>query len=419
MKKKITMSAALLCAAMIAASSCGQNSTPAASASDTSAAAADTTTTEAAAAAQEPGTSSETEAPAETSAGETDDDEPDGGYFDPGLYAAVKDGVIDTLYYFDDETSGHTEKFDGIGGVPFSYEQTFDEVTFHFGSPDDTTVMPVHPDEYGYTVGNLGDSGEYTFSYLGETGDHDVALPETEAVYPFTVPGVYAGMNRGELMNFYVFDDETHIRDLYLGGTGEEYTYDLSDGKIVFHTLSGDVPMTLRIDDYFRPIGEYDGSGAIITFNYVRGAEPDKIVLAEEPQNEEYEPAHPFQYIDSSWEMENVPDSLADMNAVAGRNNAFMLQLDKNAVQNGFEAHFIFLDSNGQIIADHKVKTDSVEDLGIAPAPMLGGFDIVVYPVMLKDILDTYNINIMDVSRFYIADDPDSPCIELVTIEQY
>ena len=49
---------------------------------------------------------------------------------------------------------------------------------------------------------------------------------------------------------------------------------------------------------------------------------------------------------------------------------------------------------------------------------MLGAMDIVVYPVKLKDLMDTYDIDLADVARFYITDDPNDPCIELVTIEQ-
>ena len=414
--RKITAAAAF-CAAALALASCGQNNAPAATSADT------TTTTAAQTTEAEAETSADTEAASEATEdteAPTDDEDITEGYFSPGVYAATKDGVIKSLYYFDDASAGHTENFDGIGGVPFSYEQNFDEVTFHFGGPDDTTKMSVHPDEYLYPVGKFEESGdEYTFSFLGETGDHDVALPETEGVYPFTVPGVYSAMNRGELMNFYIFDDETHGRELYLGGQGSEFTYDISEGKIVFHNESGDVPMTLRVTEYDVPVGEFDGSGAIITFNYVAGADPGKIVLAEAPQSEESEPAHPFQFTDLGWEMENASDTLMNMNAVAGRNNAFMLQLNKNAAKDGFESHFIFLDSQGLIIADHTVKTDSVEDLGIAPAPMLGGFDIVVYPVKLTELIDTYSINLQDVARFYITDDINDPCIEFVTIEQY
>ncbi len=139
----------------------------------------------------------------------------------------------------------------------------------------------------------------------------------------------------------------------------------------------------------------------------------------EVPESEEHEPAHPFQYTDTGWEMENVPETLMDMNAVAGRNNAFMLQLDRTVAKDGFEVNFIFLDSQGLIIADYKVTADTVEDLGIAPAPMLSGYDIVVYPVMLRDILDTYPINLQDVAEFYITDNFEAPCVQLVTIEQY
>lgn len=415
--KRIALTAALCTAAMLMAS-CGQNGT-----GNGTATAAPTETAAQAAA---------TEAASETTADISEitnttpesvspenDSEPEGGYFQTGLYAAVKDGTVQSLYYFDSKTEGHIDNFDGKTSTPFTYEQNFDEVTFHMFSADDNTKMSVHPDELAYTVGKFEESGEeYTFSYLGETGEHDVALPETEAEFPFTVPGVYSCMTRGDFANFLIFDDETHCREQYIGGTGFEYTYEISKGKIVFHTESGDVPMTLRVDDYSRPIGQYDGSGAIVSFNYVRGAKPDRIILANPPQSEGYEPAHPFQFTDTGWEMENVPESLMDMNAVAGRNNAFMLQLDRAHAQNGFESHFIFLDSSGLIIADYTVKEDTVEDLGIAPAPMLGAFDIVVYPVMLKDILDTYGFSLQDVAKFYITDDVDEPCIELVTIEQ-
>lgn len=415
--RRITLTAALCSAALLIAS-CSQNGTASNTTADASKETAAQTSATEPASETSADVSEITNTTTPASSEPDDDEELTDGYFQTGLYAAVKGGTVHSLYYFDSENEGHIDNFDGNTSTPFTYEQNFDEVTFHMFSADDNTKMSVHPDELAYTVGKFEESGEeYTFSYLGETGDHDVVLPETEAEFPFTVPGVYSCMTRGDFTNFLIFDNETHCREQYIGGTGFEYTYDISKGKIVFHTESGDVPMTLRVDDYSRPIGQYDGSGAIVSFNYVRGAEPDRIILADPPQSEGYEPAHPFQFTDTGWEMENVPESLMDMNAVAGRNNAFMLQLDKAAAQNGFESHFIFLDSEGLIIADYTVKEDTVEDLGIAPAPMLGALDIVVYPVKLKDILDTYGFSLQDVAKFYITDDIDEPCIELVTIE--
>lgn len=417
MKNKHSIAAAALCLAMLTMVSCGQSGT----ASGTTTTAVETTTTSAATTAaqsEETTTTTTTTAAAETEA--SADNELTEGFFTPGAYAAVKDGEVKAFYIFEDATSGRTEMFDGRGGTPFSYEQNFDEVTFHFGSPDDTTIMKVHKDDYLYTVGTFEDHEmEYTFSRL-ETVGADYVLPETPAVYPFTVPGVYAGMIGDDFAWLYIFDDESHGREMNVGGTGEAFTYEMSEGRMVITTADGtEVPMTMRVDEYDRPVGEYEGSGAKVMFSYIRGADPSVITLAEPQQSEGYEPDHPFQYTDIGWEMVDPANTLMDMNAVAGHNNAFMLQLNKNAVQNGFETHFIFLDSEGLIMADYKVLTDTVEDRGITPAPMLGALDIVVYPVKLQDILDKFAVPLQDVARFYIAVDHDNPCVEFVTVEQY
>ncbi len=59
------------------------------------------------------------------------------------VYAAyVGDALYDVNSYFvfDNETDGHTETTDGVSGLPFTYEQNADEITFHFASADDTSV---------------------------------------------------------------------------------------------------------------------------------------------------------------------------------------------------------------------------------------------------------------------------------------
>ncbi|MCR5405028.1 MAG: hypothetical protein K6E91_14600 [Butyrivibrio sp.] len=57
------------------------------------------------------------------------------------VYAAYKgDDLynISEYYIFDSETSGSTQTSDGLSGLPFSYEQNGEDITFHFGSSDDT-----------------------------------------------------------------------------------------------------------------------------------------------------------------------------------------------------------------------------------------------------------------------------------------
>lgn len=46
---------------------------------------------------------------------------------------------ITGYYIFDSETTGSTETADGVSGVPFTYELNGDDITFHFGSADDTS----------------------------------------------------------------------------------------------------------------------------------------------------------------------------------------------------------------------------------------------------------------------------------------
>ncbi|MCR5656095.1 MAG: hypothetical protein K6G06_01415 [Butyrivibrio sp.] len=58
------------------------------------------------------------------------------------VYAAYpEDDQYNVTSYivFDNETSGHTQTPDGISSVPFDYETNGKNITFHFGSADDTT----------------------------------------------------------------------------------------------------------------------------------------------------------------------------------------------------------------------------------------------------------------------------------------
>lgn len=58
------------------------------------------------------------------------------------VYAAYEGddlSAVNSYIIFDDAASGHTQTPDGAGAVPFSYEQSGENITFHFGSADDNT----------------------------------------------------------------------------------------------------------------------------------------------------------------------------------------------------------------------------------------------------------------------------------------
>ena len=58
------------------------------------------------------------------------------------VYAAYKGEDlynVSSYYIFDDETSGTTQTPDGVSGLPFTYEISGNEITFHYASEDDTS----------------------------------------------------------------------------------------------------------------------------------------------------------------------------------------------------------------------------------------------------------------------------------------
>ena len=94
--------------------------------------------------------------------------------FSKGVWAFTSVSGEDTYYIFYDENSGHTERADGTGGVPFSCEQDGLNITFHFGGPDDTTKAVCSEGDANITFTyDDGTTKIYTVSYI------DGADPDT------------------------------------------------------------------------------------------------------------------------------------------------------------------------------------------------------------------------------------------------
>ena len=60
--------------------------------------------------------------------------------FTKGVWLFTSESGAGTYYVFTDENTGHTERDDGTGGIPFACEQDGWDITFHFGGVDDTTL---------------------------------------------------------------------------------------------------------------------------------------------------------------------------------------------------------------------------------------------------------------------------------------
>ncbi len=100
-----------------------------------------------------------------------------GAFFTKGVYEAYKDGELAWYYYFYDEESGRTENASEGTGLGFACEQKEDEIIFHMGSVDDTTVMKMIRDDENHISGSYADgSGSYDFWRI-ENADPDTFDP--------------------------------------------------------------------------------------------------------------------------------------------------------------------------------------------------------------------------------------------------
>ncbi len=87
------------------------------------------------------------------------------------VYAAYKGDDLYNVYsyyVFDSETTGSTQTPDGMSGIPFTYELKGDNVTFHFGSADDTSEAAYTWEKGSYpTLNFTGDNETISLLCLG------------------------------------------------------------------------------------------------------------------------------------------------------------------------------------------------------------------------------------------------------------
>ena len=115
---------------------------------------------------------------------------------------------INTFLAFDSASSGHTLTRDGVSSIPFTYELTAKDITFHFGSADDTTKGTIDCSIPSYPKITL--SGDNIFK------SDSVSISCVEGADPKTFDAVKYYDNDSELlMKVKTFNKTTLSGDLY------------------------------------------------------------------------------------------------------------------------------------------------------------------------------------------------------------
>lgn len=159
-----------------------------------------------------------------TNAGVSSDGEP---CLSGAVYAAYKgDDLynVSCYYVFESENSGHTQTTDGLSGLPFTYELNGEDITFHFGSADDTSEARFGQDIPSYpTITFTKDNETIKISCLGNED------PETfDAV-------TYYDNDNNLYMDVKKFDETTLTGDLYRKEKIKaEYVDDAEDGSLIY-----------------------------------------------------------------------------------------------------------------------------------------------------------------------------------------
>ena len=113
-----------------------------------------------------------------------------------------------------------------------------------------------------------------------------------------------------------------------------------------------------------------------------------------------------FTLEDYGWVMKDVPHSIMDMNATAGRNMAFILHVDKaklGASDADNEIVFYSLDADDMIYGEYHVDVRNAADPELPTLPSGEGEDIVAVPVLLRDIIEFGELDIAKIKEFYIT----------------
>lgn len=124
-----------------------------------------------------------------------------------------------------------------------------------------------------------------------------------------------------------------------------------------------------------------------------------------------------FTLEDYGWVMKDVPHSLMDMNATAGRNMAFILHVDMAQLGDDSKIVFYSLDADDMIYGEYYVDAKKAADPEYPTLPSEDGQYILAVPVPLRDILDAGKLDIAKIARFYITRNFDA--IKQVSIAPY
>ena len=215
---------------------------------------------------------------ADTTVAEDGDMTPD-HVFSRGVWLFTSESGEGTYYIFDDDKSGHTDRADGTGGVPFACEQDGWNITFHFGGHDDTTQAVVAAGDANITLTyEDGTTRTYTVEYI------EGADPDTFSVDAGINPtrtfnrGVWLFTAESGEGTYYIFDDDKSGHTDRADGTGGVPFACEQDGwNITFHfggpddttqavVAAGDASITFTYED---------GTTRTYTVEYIEGADPD------------------------------------------------------------------------------------------------------------------------------------------------
>lgn len=147
-----------------------------------------------------------------------------------GVYAAYSgDDLYNVSYYiaFENETSGSTETPDGMTGLPFTYEQNGESITFHLASADDTTEAKFAWDNTSPTLNFTGENA------LGSEKNTIVCLGGED---PATFDAVkYYDNDNNLYMQVESFDENSFTGDLYREERIKaEYVDNATEGSTIY-----------------------------------------------------------------------------------------------------------------------------------------------------------------------------------------
>lgn len=151
---------------------------------------------------------------------------------------------------FDSETSGHTVTCDGLSSVPFDYEQSGKNITFNFGSADDTQEATFDNEKTSYPT--LTFSGDGIF----ETSAVTLACLGNASAESFD-PVTYYDDDHNLLMQVKSFDENSFTGDLYHEESIKEAYVDGAKEGDVIYSVDGTPFTVISFEDVNKEL-QYD-----------------------------------------------------------------------------------------------------------------------------------------------------------------